>query len=124
MPFRQYVSSFISGDETIPDKDKKKLYKRFGYPPEELGIGQLVDYMKQTPFQLGFADTNDLALLYRCMHAQSAYRIAQHLPQRTSDLSLEEGLIVGRVKDIINKKRRMSRGRLNEVAVFDFTKKR
>ncbi len=120
LPFGAFISAFIAGDETIPKKEKERLYKRFGAPPPELQIGQLMDKFSQTPWQLGFADTPDLALLYRCMHATQAYRIAQHLPNNVDSMTIDEGLIVGRIKDIIDHKKRMSKKRLNHTAVFDF----
>jgi len=125
VPFREYVSAFVSGDDTIPRKEKERLYKRFGYPCEEVGIGQLVEYFKQTPWQLGLCENeNDIALLYRSLHAQSAVRIAQHLPHRISELSIEEGVIAGIVKDIADKKRRMSKKQLNHPAEFKLGDKR
>jgi len=84
-----------------------------------------MEYFKQTPHQLGLTeDANDLSLIYRSLHAQSAVRIAQHLPHRVSELSVEEGVIVGIVKDIADKKRRMSKKQLNHPAEFKLGDKR
>ena len=99
------MSVWISADKTLDDKQKKKLAKKFGYPPVELEYGFLVEKFTQTPFQLGLCETNDIALLYRCMEVYRIYNIAQRASEDASSLSIDEGLLAGRMFDAINRRR-------------------
>ncbi len=87
----------------------------------ELQVGFLVNRFNQTPHQLGFCEQPDLGLLYRAMEASHIYSVAEKMSDgKASELSIDEGLMVGAIMDMIDHKKRMSKKRLNQAAVFDF----
>ncbi len=55
------------------------------------------------------------------MEAAHIYSVAEKMSDgEASELSIDEGLMVGKIMDFIDHKKRMSKKRLNQVAVFDF----
>lgn len=64
----------------------------------------LIERFQQTPFQLGLSETNDLALLYRCLEAYHIYTIAQRASDDAGQLSVDEGILAGKLIDAIRRK--------------------
>lgn len=79
-------------------------------PPQELETGILMDRFKQTPGQLGFAEVNDHAFLFRCIEATELYRIAKKRQVDFKSLSSEEvGILLNAKKETKKKRRKKSK---------------
>lgn len=107
---------FIQGNPTLSDKEKQRLSRKWGAPPSELEIGFLVNRFNQTPFQLGLSeDKLDLALIYRSLSAAHAYSLGEKAYTDASELSIDDGLLVGKLDDAVSGKRRVSKEKMNRV---------
>lgn len=66
--------------------------------PEELELGFLVERFQQTPFQLGFCETNDYALLCRCLQATQIHQACKVAATDLAQASTEQARVVMRLK--------------------------
>ncbi len=80
---------------------------------EDLWIGLWMDDFKRPPWELGFGDKKDIALMSRARHAVFVYQTAQQCrdPQKMQYLSEEQMELVVRMREMLKTEKRATSAR-------------